>query len=280
MTEIKKITMLTGIAAMVLATLFGCSLLFRGAAEQSGWYIALNIGHPAGAKGITVSEHDVTGMRVEVYGPDDQLLDTVAWDAQYGTVSYLIPVSEEGSHRIEVTHISEENGELVEATESTIFNIQAMMITVINITPGLIGVIDISGGEEGQDKEDGSLTISVTEIDAEDGTIVYIGVFPAGADPANWETLMQAQGEIELFAGAGTETMEELEGANLWIGTGGRSYDVYVWVDMNRNLPDGAYFPEPGFDQQLVSFPVAVEIDGDTTLNFQGSDFVQVLPAP
>ena len=63
-------------------------------------------------------------------------------------MSYLIPVTKQGEHEIVVTHIGEENGEVVEVEESATFNIQAMIITIIDIIPGCIGVINVDPGDE------------------------------------------------------------------------------------------------------------------------------------
>ena len=277
MATTKKVLLLAGAALLAMATLFGCSLLLRDGSEQSDWHIKLNINDPSAAKGITVNEYDVTALAVEVYDPNGELIEEISWQVADGQQSYLIPVSEQGQYEIFVTHISDENGKIVEAEESALFNIQAMVITVIDIIPGCIGVINVSGGGEEPDKEDGTLTVAVTDLAAQDDTAVYIGVFPPGADLTSWETLMQASGEIWLLGGAGSETaVIGSGGEDLWIGTGGDFYDVYIWVDLNRNLPDGNYYPEPGLDLQLSDFPVTLEIDGDTNLYFQGSDFVEV----
>jgi hypothetical protein len=134
--------------ALVMLTLalpFGCARLSWDAPEQSAWYIQLEIGQPE-ARGIGVGEYPVTGLSIEVYAPGNQLLDTVSWDAQDGPTSHVIPVSQAGTYRIEVTHIGDNGGEMVQATESTNFVVQAMVITVIHITPGAIGKIDVEGG--------------------------------------------------------------------------------------------------------------------------------------
>jgi hypothetical protein len=269
MTGTKGIVVLTGV--VVIAMLVGCTQLFWDEPEQSG-YIELNIGHPAAVKGISITEHGVTGLYIEIYDPDDYLLDTVAWDVQDGSKSYLIQVSEAGLYRIEVTHISDDDGEPMEATEHATFNIQAMVITEINITPGVIGMIGVSGEEH----ENGTLTVSVTDVAAPEETSVLMGVFPAGIDPGTDPmALILAMGHIVLFGGSGNDTVSVPDSEDLWIGTGGEFYDVYIWVDVNDNL-DIVMYPEPGIDLQLSTFPVTVEIDGDTHLSFQGSDFVVV----
>ena len=148
MSRTRKAPLVTAFVLIIVATLFGCSLLLRDGAEQNGWYIKLNINHPTAAKAITVSEYDVTGLAIEVYDPDGVLIEEISWQVVEGQQSYLIPVSEQGQHKIVVTHISDNNGEIVEAEESALFNIQATVITVIDIIPGCIGLIDVNPGDD------------------------------------------------------------------------------------------------------------------------------------
>ena len=126
---------------------------------------------------------------------------------------------------------------------------------------------------------DGTLTVHVTEMGVADGIMVYIGVMPEGANPEEWQTVMEADGGIELFGGAGFDTVQEVDSDADWIGAGGSSHDVYAWVDMNGNLEDGFNEPEPGIDKILADEPVTVEIDGNKDLYFKGSDF-EVPPMP
>ena len=148
MSTIKRLSTFLGIAFLVAATLFGCSLLLRDGSEQSDWHIKLNIGNPADAKAIAVNEYDVTALAVELYDPYGELIEEISWQVADGQQSYLIPISEQGQYEIFVTHISDENGKTVEAEESALFNIQAMVITVIDIIPGCIGTINVEPGAQ------------------------------------------------------------------------------------------------------------------------------------
>ena len=143
MLQVKRVCCLAGIVVLALTVLFGCDLLWEPP-ERSGWYIQLNIGDP-GAKAIGVSEYEVTALSIAVYDPEDQLLESVEWDAVDGPASYSVQVNQAGTHRIEVTHIGENNGEVVEAEESTEFDIAPMVITVIDITPGAVGLVRVDG---------------------------------------------------------------------------------------------------------------------------------------
>ena len=143
MLKIKRACYWTGIVVLTLALLFGCDLLWEPP-ERIGGYIQLNVGDP-GAKAIDVRDYDVTALSIAVYDPEDELLESIEWDAAEGPQSYSVRVHQAGSHRIEVTHIGENNGEVVEADESAEFDIMPMVITVIDITPGAIGLIRVDG---------------------------------------------------------------------------------------------------------------------------------------
>ena len=147
MSRTSKVLLAAAFVLLIVALLFGCARLFWDTTGQSGWYIRLNIGNPA-AKAIGVEEYDVTEVYVELFEEGETVpFHTVNWDAGDGAISELIPVSGAGEYRIEVTHISENGGEPVEAMESSTFTIQSMVITVINVTPGAVGVIQVEPGE-------------------------------------------------------------------------------------------------------------------------------------
>ena len=139
---------ITGLALLIVFMVSGCSFLLNddtNTLEDDGQYIKLIIDRPPTSKAITVNEYDVTGMTIVVHDPDGEVIQIIDWEAEDGPMSYLIPVQQQGEHKIFVTHIGEQNGEVVEVTESATFNIQAMVITVIEVIPGSIGLINIEG---------------------------------------------------------------------------------------------------------------------------------------
>ena len=138
MLKSRKVSLIAGVIVFALLILFGCTLQLQDGSKEGDWYINLKINNPAASKAIIVTEYVVTGLAIEVYDPQDQLIDTIAWGAEEGLMSYLIPVSQEGQHKIEVTHIGKENEEVVEVEESVTFNIQAMVINVIEIIQCII----------------------------------------------------------------------------------------------------------------------------------------------
>ena len=80
----------------------------------------------------------------------------------------------------------------------------------------------------------------------------------------------------ERTGGSGMSMMQIFEPPyDTWVGTGGSSYDVYLWVDMNGNR-DTVLYPESGVDLQLSDTPSTVEIDGNTTVTLTLADFVTV----
>jgi len=270
-----------GITLLALFTVFSCFFLPPDDFTKCGWYIELNIDPMSASKTINVAEYTVTELLIEVYDPEEQLIQTIHWDAEDGQQTYRIPVDDEGQYEIQVTHKGEKNGDDYEATESAVFNMQAMVITVIDIVPGFIGEINIEPEEDEPEKEDGTLTVSVTGVDAMDDTAVYMGVYEAGVDPEEDPFLLiLAMGEIWLMGGAGSTTVQEPDAEADWVGTGGSFYDVYVWVDMNQNLPMGNYFPEPGTDLMLADYPFTFEVDGNVYLEFEGGDFIVVPSEP
>jgi hypothetical protein len=279
MTGIKRIVVLACFVALVIAVLFGCSMV-PWDFEKNGWYIMLNVDNPEAAKTIDVIEHEVTALHIEIFDPEGELLDAVDWDAAAPWERpYVINVNQEGDYGIEVTHISESNSEVVEATEVDGFNIQSMVITVINITPGVVGTIDVQqqGGEPGP--EGGTLTVHLTEMDVPDDTTVAIGLYGHGVDPMVDPLGFLACGGDPVFSGESHSALITSSGDAVWTGTQDELYDLYIWLDMNENLDEYMY-AEDGIDLVYYTFPdpIVVQIDGPTHVYAQGADFMYAPP--
>jgi hypothetical protein len=128
----------------------GCELGYSGddseeraAGKWCTRYLLLVIHAPAAARAMTVSEYPVASLAIEVRGPDNALLKTIAWKVNGHSKSYLIRLKQQGEHEIRVTHIGNENGETVEAAESITVDIRFRMVTVIWIAPGAVGMIHV-----------------------------------------------------------------------------------------------------------------------------------------
>ena len=88
-----KVLLFSSLAVLVLLLVFGCSLLPRddsGVPASDGWYIKLQVKAPADSKGITVTDYQVTGLKIQVRDPEDEVLKTIEWEAEDGPQSYLL----------------------------------------------------------------------------------------------------------------------------------------------------------------------------------------------
>lgn len=281
MTKQQKIVMLAGITVLTLGLLFACTQPFWESFDPDAGYIKLNVGY-LGAKSIDVDYHEVTGLTITVYDPQDAELATFEWDAEDGSQSYLVQVNEDGTHTVEVTHTSDDSGAAVDVTEYEDFEIEAMTITVIHVTPGVIGMIEVEGEDGGgEPSEDGTLTVHLSGVadpvtlEPMDGIHVPMGVYEHGADPGEDPMgALQAVGGEDLAGGALVDTMTYDEIEDLWIGTGGELYDLYIWFDMDSDL-DETFFPEQGTDWVLGEFPIPVMIDGDTDIYIDDPELVE-----
>jgi hypothetical protein len=121
---------------------------------------------------------------------------------------------------------------------------------------------------------EGTLTIGLTAAGVVEGKRTMFAVFDAGANP--YTDTMLATNEFDVVSGTGSSTAAETLPPYLdWLGTGGNSYDVYLWVDIDGDSATVQY-PESGVDMRLKTFPVTVEIDGNITLTYSGTDLETV----
>jgi hypothetical protein len=115
-----------------------------------------------------------------------------------------------------------------------------------------------SGGSSG---EDGTLTVTATGLDgASDGKLAF-GVSLAGAEAITANMLALAS-PVDLSDVAGTDTRfaEPRDSNETWIGTGGTTYDVYIFVDL-----DDSNDPSDG-DLLWSEWPLQYTQDGDKTI--------------
>ena len=55
----------------------------------------------------------------------------------------------------------------------------------------------------------------------------------------------------------------------IWTGTGGATYDIYIYTTLVDNEPDS-----DGSAKQTVTFPLTVTIDGNQTINIDYGDMI------
>jgi hypothetical protein len=128
---------------------------------------------------------------------------------------------------------------------------------------------------EDEDEEDGALTVTVTDI-VTSSDYGVAGVFPAGADAET--TTPIAAGYKALSSSSVTVTARLVDSSgNLtsttWTGSGGTSYDLYVFTKNSEPSNAGTVKPESG-DDTYTTFPITYKQDGDVNLVLSGNDFV------
>ena len=96
---------------------------------------------------ISISEYQVKELIIVVTGPNQEVILRENWTPSMGSTTYKIPVQQLGNHNISVTHVSNENGQTINAEESAVANIRAGIITVIDIIPGAVGIINVDASE-------------------------------------------------------------------------------------------------------------------------------------
>ena len=127
--------------------------------------------------------------------------------------------------------------------------------------------------DNGVTYSDGTLTVGLVGYSTGDGHQALFGVYAGGSDP--YTDPIIAMGQFTIGDGGGSFQAEDPSN-NPWTGTGGTTYDVYLWVDLNDNW-ETITFPESGDDSVASSFPYSVLIDGNVTITFTGANMV---PAP
>ena len=122
---------------------------------------------------------------------------------------------------------------------------------------------------------DGTLPISLTAAGAVEGKGTLFAVLDSGADP--YSDPLLAGGDFDIVGGTGNATAAVMVSPyGDWVGTGGHTYDVYLWVDIDGDSATVQY-PESGVDMRLKTYPVTVDIDANISLTYSGTD-VETVP--
>jgi len=123
----------------------------------------------------------------------------------------------------------------------------------------------------------GSLTVNLTNGVEDDEFYAY--VYPEGTssvDVNNPDYLVATNNGVVAADGSCSFILEEDDGSWMptgtnWTGSGGVSYDVYVYTDPND---DGDYEPGTGTGaKQMNPFPYVLTVDGDGTIDADYSTF-------
>lgn len=108
-------------------------------------YVEITIDSGQVSRLTTVNEYGVTSIIIIVTDPSGNIIQRINWDADQGSQTHRVPVTQMGQHGIRVTNIAADDGEHgdIVVDEYSTFNIQPMIITVINIIPGAVAIINI-----------------------------------------------------------------------------------------------------------------------------------------
>lgn len=217
--------MLLAVVAIVGVVMFGCQKAAGppAAGGDDDWYLEIDVSPPVTPKLITVEEYRVTGLLITVTDPEEQEIQVINWEASEGPQRYQIPVTMEGIHEVTVTHISQEGRQTIQASESSTFNIQAMVITEVTVVPGAIGFINIAAPAQ------------------QAANIARLQVLPEILETAETERYSMLRMEEPVLAG--TTVMEDAQSTDQTPPTTFTAEeDGYLFmVDLNP----GAYFEHP-----------------------------------
>jgi hypothetical protein len=114
-----------------------------------------------------------------------------------------------------------------------------------------------SGGSSGAD---GTFTVTATGLDeTRDGKLAF-GIALAGAEAITANMLALASADLSEVEGTDTCIAEHPETPETWIGTGGTTYDVYIFLDL-----DDSNDPSEG-DELYSEWPLQYTQNGDKTV--------------
>jgi hypothetical protein len=130
----------------------------------------------------------------------------------------------------------------------------------------------------GEDEEDGTLTVTVNNIDTSGHDWGIAGVFASGADPEGGDRPL-AGNYVALTSTTVTAIARTFDESGnptttAWEGTGGTKYDVYIFA--SNTEPSGdlrSTLPGSG-DVVYANFPVTYTQNGNKTITADANQFV------
>lgn len=116
-----------------------------------------------------------------------------------------------------------------------------MSVVRVLLTAAAVCLLIVACDEAGAGGDSGTLQVTVTGGDTTDD-VMFFGVVPAGTEVS--DSTVVAFCEDQTFAVDGSTTStgsviaisdEDTDPDTIWYGTGGTTYDVYVFVDLGAN---------------------------------------------
>lgn len=126
-----------------------------------------------------------------------------------------------------------------------------------------------SGGSSG---DDGTFTVTVSGLDASLSDTLVFAIVPAGATVT--ESNLVAMCWLDHNEPAGTDTCVAIppEGGEDWVGTGGTTYDAYIFLDVDDDVGEG---PVAG-DYKYKDWPLRYTQDGNREIATTFDDYTQI----
>lgn len=140
-----------------------------------------------------------------------------------------------------------------------------------------IGTILLISGCDEAGASDGKVTVSLTNHGGGADNYFYTYLYASGETDTGESNVLACN--FEEIGGDNTASfvLEEEDTSTAdnwvpngiqWIGTGGTSYDLYIYTDADDNEPDGDN------EQKTDPFPITITIDGDQTVEIDYTEMV------
>ena len=149
----------------------------------------------------------------------------------------------------------------------------------------LIGITFLASGcDPAVTASNGKVTVSLTNHGGGADDYLYAYVYASGETDTDPPENVIAFKSEQIVGGTASFILEEaalgggyvVASGTQWIGSGGTSYDLYVYTDTVDNQPSVQDNLET--EQKTDPFPISITIDGDQTVEIDYTDMVEYIP--
>ena len=125
--------------------------------------------------------------------------------------------------------------------------------------------------ESGSSSDDGTITVQLTNYNSTLDTTLYVYVYRGGETDVNTASKVLGFKTGDISGGSATVIVKNAEpggdfvteASAQWTGSGGESYDIYIYTDDSSNDPTDNNSGEKKAD----SYPMSVTVDGDHVIS-------------
>jgi hypothetical protein len=160
--------------------------------------------------------------------------------------------------------------------------IKTVLVSVAGLLVSVI-MLGCPGGSGTSPAVDGSVTVRLENASAINGHDLYAYLYAHNEYSINTESKVLAVNYETVASGTSEITLEEESSADddwapngtTWMGSGGVSYDVYIYTDDND---DGDHEPatgDPGSSYRTDPYATTVTIDGDQTITVNAANMIE-----